>query len=355
MNARSLTQRTMGRIVAVALGATLVVGAPALAQSETTRGTVLREGVSDTYVVQKGDTLWDISARFLRDPWLWPEIWQVNPDIENPHLIYPGDIIRLIMVDGQPRLVVERPRGPDKLSPRVRELPLEAAIPTIPLEAIRPFLGRPAVVSADEFANAPYILEGFDGRLMSGLGHRVYVRGVGADPALDWTVVRKGKMYKDPATGEELGYEAEFIGEAEITRLGDPATAVLTASTKEALAGDRLLVKSATGLSRALQPHAPDTDISGHIVAQIGGAEQIGQYGVIVLNRGATHGLDPGSVVSIWRAGGTTRDRVGGGKVQLPDERYGEALVFRTDGGLSYALVMRSTRELAVGDMIRNP
>lgn len=362
MSARYRLSR-MGHGAAAAALAALLVAAPGLATAQQDRGTVLRDGVPETYVVVRGDTLWDISARFLRDPWLWPEIWEVNPDIENPHLIYPGDIIYLVWVDGAPRLRVQRGVAPppardaEQLEPRVRVLPHEDAIPTIPLEVIRPFLSRVRVLSPGELDDAPYLLRSVDGRLMAGQGHRVYVRGLDADPELNWTIVRQGQEYKDPETGASLGFEAEHVAEAQVDRLGDPATIRLLTSRQEALSGDRMIALPQQPLDIALHPHAPRGEVDGRIVARMGGGIQIGQYHVIVINRGESDGLEPGVVLSLWKKGEMISDTVSRRRerVQLPDERVGELIVFRTFDRLSYALVMRSERDMAVGDIVRNP
>ena len=358
MNAdRTDHYRTIAAVFALALAAT---AAPLGAQVvERTTGTVLREGVPETYTVQRGDTLWDISAMFLRDPWLWPDIWQVNPDIANPHLIYPGDIIRLIWVNGRPQLVVDR-TSVERLSPEVRGVPLDDPIPVIPIEAIRPFLERPTVVGKNELSDAPYLLRSIDGRLMSAQGTRVYARGFAEDPPLDWTVVRKGQEYRDPDTRKVIGYEATYIADATLDRLGDPATMLITASRLEAMSGDRLL-PDAHALTDALYPHAPTTDVEGRMIAIVGEGLSVAQYKVVVINRGRADGVEPGTVLSIWRAGEKMKDpHARGGwfrsrTVQLPDERAGELIVFRATDELAYGLVMRSTRDMAIGDIVRNP
>lgn len=364
MSAQNLISRAARRTATVMLAAVLAAGP--LQLSAQGQGAMLREGAPDSYTVVRGDTLWSIAGRFLSDPWRWPDIWEVNPEIENPHLIYPGDVIRLTYVAGQPRLSVERgvPPPPDRdpraeqVQPQIRVLPLDEAVPTIPLEVIRPFLSRPRVVSPGELESAPYILQSVDGRLIAGQGNRVYVRGVGADPELEWTVVRQGQLYTDPITGEELGYEAEYVAEGRIDRIGDPATMVITSSNIEAMRGDRLLSLNNQTLDTSLHPRAPNGTVEGHIVARMGGGIQIGQYHVIVINLGQNHGMEPGMVLSIWKKGQEVEDTVNnrrGETVQLPDERAGEAIVFRTFDRVSYALVMRSSRDMDVGDILRNP
>lgn len=364
MSAQNLISRAARRTATALLAAVLVTGPVQL--SAQNQGTVLRDGVPETYTVVRGDTLWGIAGRFLNDPWRWPDIWEANPDIENPHLIYPGDLIRLMWVDGQPRLRVERGVAPppnrdpraEQVEPRVRVLPLDEAVPTIPLEVIRPFLSRPRIVAPGELESAPYILRAVDGRLLAGQGNRVYVRGLGADPESDWTIVRQGQLYIDPVTEEELGYEAEYVAEGRVDRLGDPATVLITASRQEAMQGDRLLSLSGQQTETSLHPRAPNGTVEGQIVARMGGGLQIGQYHVIVINLGENHGMEPGMVLSIWKKGEEIQDTVQsrrGVPVQLPDERAGEAIVFRTFARVSYALVMRSTRDMDVGDILRNP
>ncbi len=309
----------------------------------------------DRYVVKRGDTLWDIAARFLRDPWLWPEIWHVNPQIENPHLIYPGDVISLVYVDGKPRLVLERGRRTVKLSPQVRELPLDEAIPTIPLDAIRPFLSRPRVLGEGEFEAAPYVVASADEHLIAASGMRVYARGVLGDAGARYAVLRRGQVYRDPDTGEVLGLEAIHVADAQVQRPGDPAVLVLQRSTRETLPGDRLFPVGEDRYTDNFLPRAPGRRVEGRIIAVFDGVSRIGQYQVVVLNRGARDGMEPGHVLAVHRAGETIRDPVRREKVTLPDERAGIVMVFRTFDRVSYALVMSATRSLRVLDRVRNP
>ncbi len=309
----------------------------------------------DRYVVKRGDTLWDIAARFLRDPWLWPEIWHVNPQIENPHLIYPGDVISLVYVDGKPRLVLERGRRTVKLSPQVRELPLDEAIPTIPLDAIRPFLSRPRVLGEGEYEAAPYVVASADEHLIAASGMRVYARGVLGDAGARYAVLRRGQVYRDPDTGEVLGLEAIHVADAQVQRPGDPAVLVLQRSTRETLVGDRLFPVGEDRYTDNFLPRAPQQQVQGRIIAVFDGVSRIGQYQVVVLNRGARDGMEPGHVLAVYRAGETIRDPVRREKVTLPDERAGIVMVFRTFDRVSYALVMSATRAIRVLDRVRNP
>ncbi len=184
----------------------------------------LRANHPDRYVVVRGDTLWDISARFLEDPWLWPEIWQVNPQIQNPHLIYPGDVISLVYIDGRPQLRIERgaPAGlrTERLSPQVRVEQLDQAIDTIPYALIEPFISRPTVLEKGEAERLPYVLS-TKGHLLAGADFEVYVRskdGKGFNDGSRYSVVHVGDKLRDPDNGDTLGYEAAFVGEGRIIR-----------------------------------------------------------------------------------------------------------------------------------------
>ncbi len=314
------------------------------------------------YVVRKGDTLWDISNMFLQSPWLWPEIWYVNPQIKNPHLIFPGDVITLTYVNGKPRLSLTRGQPSVHLSPKVRIEPLAQAIPTIPIDAIRPFLTRPEVVGADELDNSPYILRTIDGRLMTGAQGKVYVRGQNAADGSSYTILRKSQPLLDPQTGEVLGYQALYVGALKIQQWGDPATAAVTQSSEEVMAGDRLIPTSNETLTSHFTPRAPAREVHAQIIDILGGLAEAGQYQVVVLDRGTRDGLELGNVLAIYQHGEKIEDPYaskgflgGGDKVQLPDRRAGVAMVFRTFNRVSYALIMQSTSEIHLLDMARNP
>jgi hypothetical protein len=321
----------------------------------------LRDGHPERYIVQKGDTLWDISKRFLRDPWLWPELWYRNPDIGNPHLIYPGDVISLVYVDGQPRLTVQTPDRVGetvKLSPRVREQSIETAIPTIPLEAIRPFLTETRIVEEGLLDRAPYVLAGADERVMSSASDKVYVRGLGAQPLKSYTLVRKGDVFRDPVTKQILGREARHVGDVTTVSGGDPATVRVLSTNREILAGDRVLPPTDDSFGGNFFPKAPNVDVDGRIIAVLDGVSQIGQYSVVALNLGKNHNLEVGDVLAVYKAGGVVRDTIGGEggeTVKLPDERAGELIVFRTFDGMSLGLIMEATRAMHVLDAVRNP
>lgn len=332
-------------------------------QGADPRGSIpLNPSHPDTYVVQKGDTLWDISGMFLRDPWYWPEIWQVNPQIENPHLIFPGDVLSLVYVNGQPQIRSSRgtaaASGTDRLSPQIREEQLSEAVTTIPYEAIAPFLSRGMVLSRDEIDDLPYIVALRDRRLLGATGNDAYVRGDLSGVESIYSVVHIGDQLVDPDDGDLLGYEGIYVAEGRVRRGGDPATVVLSDSQREALRGDKLITQSEP-LPLQFEPRSPDRPVEGRIVHVVDGVTQIGQYQVIVINRGTRHGLEPGHVLSVWQAGDRVSDNVNsrlfGRKVQLPDELAGTLMVFKTYDRLSYALVMRAEGPIHTLDWVRNP
>jgi hypothetical protein len=329
-------------------------------------GPVLNPRHPESYVVRQGDTLWDIASMFLRDPWYWPEIWQINPQVENPHLIFPGDILSLAYLDdGRP--VVQLERGPqvaqsgsgfERLSPRVRSSPLDDAIQTIPYETIAAFLSRPRFIDEDEIDDLPYIVAHREG-LMASSGRDVYVRGVeDAEPiGTVFDVVELGGAFVDPDTNDTLGYQGIYVGQGRLDRVGDPGTIRMIDSEREAVVGNYLMEEEDVSHQNFV-PRAPDGDIEGQIIANLSGVSLIGQYQVVVINRGSAAGLEPGHVLRAWEAGQTIRDTQRGAigqKIRLPDEPAGTMMVFRTAERVSYALVMEATTPLELFDFVRTP
>lgn len=349
----------------------------------------LNEGAPERHIVKEGDTLWGISAMFLRDPWLWKEVWAANPQIENPHLIYPGDVVALVYVDGKPQLVLERegvaattassgtglsnqgsgkpeatPMGGRtfKLSPKITVSPHEEAIDAIPLEVVNNFLARTRIVAPgtkevpDVLELAPYVLAGHERRLLSGEGDDFYVRG-DLDEGVDfYGIYRKGDPYVDPDTGEVLGVKAEDIGSGQLKEVnGDIATFLTTRSVREMRIGDRLLPHEERRLETTFFPSSPESDIDGKIIAVEGGVTQVGTLDVVAINRGERDGLEIGNILAIHKVGERITDRVTGEKVLLPSERAGILMVFRAFEKMSFGLVLTADRPLAVKDQVRTP
>ncbi|MEM7540238.1 MAG: LysM domain-containing protein [Pseudomonadota bacterium] len=376
----------------------------------------IRDDHPGKYVVVKGDTLWDIAGRFLTNPWQWPEIWKGNPQISDPHLIYPGDVVVLSYVDGKPTLslgsdgvaaVREAGSREVKLSPAIRELDKREAIHTIPLDAIQQFLSRPRVVESDTLDLAPYIIGSQDEHLAVGSGNRIYVQGLDTPQTDKYSIFKAGDPYLDPDSGSVLGYEALHIGDAILERLGQPATALVVDAKQEILKGDRLMPQTEDKIPDFM-PRAPNADVEGKIISVVNGVSQIGQHQVVVLNRGEEDGLEPGHVLAIYQRGEIAQDPVGtriarekskaareleaaenpsflvrqaeafantlraidenlraavgtpagSGAVEtlrFPEERAGEVMVFRTFEKVSYALVMNTQRAVHELDFVRNP
>lgn len=371
----------------------------------------------DKYVVQKGDTLWDISGQFLQQPWLWPEVWRANPQIKDPHLIYPGDVISLQYEDGRPILALERGRISSgrnvRLSPTVRSYEKEEAIPVIPVDAIKQFLTRPQIVTENEMDDWPYIVSSFDEHLVAGSGNKIYIRGIPEDAtATRYAVYRRGKPYVNPRKDENnvLGYEALYVGDAIIEKSGDPASALVARSNREVLAGDRLAEESEADISTNFIPRPPDHEVDGNVISVIDGVTEIGQYQVVVLDLGTNDGMEVGNVLGVYQSGKIVKDNIAAKakekeedarrlkfqheetsrtdravsniandirdnkrafdktdlvgylgrpntepeKVQLPAEYAGVLMVFRTFEKVSYALVMEAVSPIHIYDSVRN-
>ena len=315
----------------------------------------------DRYTVAAGDTLWDIAGKFLSRPWQWPEIWRNNPEIRNPDLIYPGDVLVLGYMDGEPRLSIEgsiEGSSETRLSPRIRSTPIDQAIPAIPMNSIRQFLSRPQVVGSDGLADAPYVVAFADEHIVGGYGNRIFVRAVEEGAPTAYTLLRQGAPYKDAETGELLGYEGIYVGDAHLEQAGDPATLFLDRTELEVRIGDRLLPVAQEKLRLAFQPHAPKAKIRGHVITVLNGVTQIGQYSIVALDRGAANGIEVGHVLQILQKGGMIRDIVGsrsGDTIAAPEQKAGLIMVFRVFKRVSYALVMNATRALHVLDAVQTP
>lgn len=350
----------------------------------------LADGAPAMYTVVKGDTLWDISARFLKEPWRWPEIWNMNREqIKDPHWIYPGDVIALSFdATGKPMLSVGGDRfagtavgSTVKLSPQVRVDAKALAIPSIPSKAIGPFLTLPLIVEAGALDNSPKIIAAEDGRVIVGAGNTVYASGLQASKGTKWQIYRPGAPLLDPVTKEILGHEALYLGDARVNKFGEASTLEVVKSTQEINRGDRLTPTLESTLP-SYSPRAPEKQIIGAVAGVKGALDDAAQYSVVSINLGKTDGLEIGHVLSILQKGETvsTRDdgepgfakRLGlanllpssaektddaqvSNEVKLPDERNGLLFIFRVFDRVSFGLVMSSRRPIKVGDVVQTP
>ena len=337
---------------------------------------VLNPSAPKSYVVKKGDTLWGIASMFLKDPWLWPEVWIINPRIPNPHLIYPGDTLALAYgANGSPQVTVAQAGAVRldavRLDPRLRSAALDAAIPTIPYSSIQGFLSHPRLLTRDQVKTAPYVLAFRDMHQVGGSGIEVYVNNLSAEQNARYAVMRVGDELRDPDDGAVLGYEGVYTATALVERPGNPAKALLTEPAMETVAGDRLVTATEEVTPVNFTLRAPSSDVRGRIIAVVGGTDLIGQFAVVALNRGKRHGLEAGNVLAVDSAGDTVRDLFRGGRdinsmgsgidtafaprVKLPDERSGTLLVFKVYDRMSYALIVGASDTIHVRDVVRNP
>ncbi len=327
---------------------------------------VVNPNAPKRYTVKRGDTLWGIASLFLRDPWLWPEVWYVNPQVQNPHLIYPGDVLALAYgANGSPQIVLER-GGPARLDPRLRSSSLESAIPTIPYASVASFLSRPSLASNDEVRGAPHVLAFRDEHQTGGTGNEIYIRNLDAPAGTRFAVVHIADRLRDPDDGNRaIGYEGIYTATAVVERAGNPAKAVLIDSARETLRGD-CLFPDAAGNPLNFMPRAPGTDIKGRIISVVDDVHSIGQYDIVAINRGKRHGVEPGTVLAVDEAGDVVADRgsaaYGGDRespfqphIRLPNERTGTILVFKSYDRMSYALVVGASGPMKVADVVRNP
>jgi len=337
----------------------------------------------DAYTVVRGDTLWDISDRFLKKPWLWTQIWDYNPQIYNPHLIYPGDMLALEYVNGQPTLVLTRngkevPTGPAvgaatetaldadgnplpqngsrvRMSPRIRSESLDDAIPTISGDSIQQFLVHPRVVDAQTLANAPYVISNHDDSLISSLGNQIYVRGTISRSQTAYSIYRRSKELIDPVNGALLGYEITHVSDAKLLSVGDPSTLTITDNKMETIAGDILMASNEGTATHQYVPRLPEIEGEARIVSLVNAISQTGRDQVIVLNVGTESGVQTGDVLAIETRGKTVVDPRGTSayeRVTLPNQRTGVLMVFKAFDKVSYGLVMESTRPVLMNDVI---
>lgn len=323
------------------------------------------------YTVKKGDTLWGISSLFLQDPWYWPEIWQKNQQVQNPHLIFPGDVLTLVYVDGQPQMRLNDSQHRDvkqtseegdlpvrKLSPNIRTSPLAASIPSIPGDAIRQFLTKPRVVTKETLDQAPYIVGSEFGNLILGQGNRVYIRGEIDKERVRYSVFRPGKALRDPENDEILGYEAIYTGEVRIIAYDDPASADLTYTEREVLIGDRLLPEDRSKTENLYFPHVPDRDITAQIMELNEALTGVAQLQVVTINKGERDGMEVGHLLATYASGDTVRDRHNkrsSKPVKLPNERSGLVMIFKTFDQVSYAITLESKRVIHNYDYLHTP
>ena len=336
---------------------------PAPSDQPAATAQLIRPDAPTNYTVKRGDTLWDISAVFLKDPWFWPEIWQINPQVENPHLIYPGDVLSLAVGAGGDAHVFISQYSGARLQPRLRSEDLEGPIDTMAFAAIAAFLSKPSVVTEEQVLRAPHIVAFRDGHMIGGHSHEAYVRNLNAPVNQRFAVMHVGEPIIDFESNEMVGYQAAYVATAVVNTPGEITKTVLTESAREALRGDRLMSQDGEE-ALSFRPHAPTTNINGQIIAIADEATQVGNYQVVVLNRGNRHGLTAGAVLAVDQRGEVIHDVWGkrpfgkdvfGPTVELPFERAGTLIVFKVFDRVSYGLVIGARAPMQVADRVYNP
>jgi len=365
----------------------------------------VRSDHPDEYIVVSGDTLWDISGRFLVHPWQWPAIWQANPQIDNPHLIYPGDLISLVYIDGRPQLRVS---GTKRLSPSIRE-DNRQAVNTIPLDAIDEFLRFPRVVSAEQLETLPYVVANNEQRINAVHGERTYVRGLTGNIGDEFVIARLNFIYEQSTNrdGEKsiknvrrskfgetyphenrganfawrkvqewaerpievLGYELWEIARGRVLKTGDPAVVEILGGRREVNTGDYILPVDTYVYDSHFYPRAGDNIPDNlRVLAASESVYGVGHHGIVSVNAGARDGLQAGHTFSAFRPGEKIADIVKYPKatlkrqnarddanVTLPDEYVGQVMVFRAFDKLSYGIVLEGKRPVSEGDRLRHP
>lgn len=355
----------------------------------------LKESAPDQYTVQRGDTLWGISGRFLNQPWRWPELWKMNQEqIKNPHLIYPGDVIVLDRSGAEAQLRLRRLETV-RLSPQVRVEPLARAVPSIPPAAIAPFLSQPLVVGQNELDTAARIIATPENRVAVGAGEVVYAEGVTKERGTAWQIFRRGDPLVDPETKQTLGYEAIYVGEARVRRFGEVSTLDLVSTTQEVYREDRLLPATKEQPVFAYVPRAPQKNISGYIISTYGSLGEAGPMSIVALSKGTQDGIEVGHVLGIYRNARIARYALRTSPLygrsglsgndhprryypdeitprdgplyprhtpvtdddlaKIPRERYGLVMVFRTFDRAAYALIMEASQQVSLHDVVTNP
>ena len=341
----------------------------------------LQENAPDHYVVVKGDTLWDISSKFFKDPWKWPQIWGYNKDtIKDPHWIYPGDVVYLdqsthtlkvaepgaaasgvppaevTMADVQPGEEGVSNSGAIKLEPKARVVDgKNQAIPTISLKDIGPFLARPLVIEDDELSMAPRLVGTYEQRQLLGVDDIAYAKGMPSDKGERWQIYRPDHTFKDPDTGEILGHEVFYLGDASVEKFGELTTLRITNAVREINKGD-YFAQATTGFTSNYIPHAPSKNINAKVISIYGGVVQAGQNAVVTLNKGRREGLESGDVLALYQKGEVVPSHsLFKADLVLPDVRYGLLFVFRVFDKVSYALVMQTRLPVELLDRASNP
>lgn len=329
----------------------------------------IREDSPKRYEVQEGDTLWGIAERFLEEPWLWPQLWDANPQIENPHLIYPGDVIGLNFVDGEPVFTLERAgeegrevaESPDlptvRLSPRIRREPFVSPIPSIPLEAINAFLEENRMVGAAALEVAPAVVGTERGTLLAATGDVIYANGQWDETNVStYEIIRPGSVFADPETEEIIGQKAEVVAEATIvSREGNRAVLRVGSTRGEVRMGDRLARRPETRIEAEYFPRPPSFQVEARIVEIGKGLAYGGVNDSLILNVGERDDIEPGHLLTIQKPDRAIPDPESRDTLIFPGEKYATVLIYQVFERSSLALVLSSSGPIRMADRAVTP
>ncbi|MEJ8569540.1 LysM peptidoglycan-binding domain-containing protein [Elongatibacter sediminis] len=360
----------------------------------------VRSDHPDRYIVVKGDTLWDIAGRFLDKPWQWPAIWHVNPQVANPHLIYPGDELSLVYIDGVPQLRLSR-EDTVKLSPQVRVVSRQDPINAIPLDSLEPFLREVRVLSPSEFEGLPYVLANEEKRITATYSDQTYARGLKGNVGDEFTVMRLYSIYDRVEEGAEVrrvlpkehwkqvpnvkdrnetmwndtlpwqrrpqnpvAYELIEVSRVRMAQSGEISVLDIIRDRTEVREGDYILPVDSRGYDATFYPHAMDSVPEGmRVLATKDSLYGVGHFQIVALSAGSRQGVESGHVFSVFRPGATVDDRTGyrygsfaeESRVALPDRFHGMVMVFRTFDDISYAMVMSGDHPIREFDKLKHP
>lgn len=309
---------------------------------------------SARYTIKKGDTLWGISAQFLESPWLWPELWEQNNNIENPDLIYPGDV--LLISSSSIRLLRSTKMRNVKLSPTIRETPIHEAITTIEPSAIIPFLSQSIVIEEDELESAARVLRGTNDEIVLGKNARFYVAGLADTNATKFQIFRIGRKITDQSGNVSYGLEGVHLGTASLLERHDEVSVLeVDSANQEIRPGDRLVaVEKPTALPHYF-PHRPDTPVDSRILMIPKGVNEAARRDIVIVSGGSAEQMQAGHVLEVFSNKGAMKDPVTGESIVLPELKVGTAMVFKTYAHISYAILMESTAAIKIGDRASSP
>lgn len=327
------------------------------APAKATAPLELAPNAPERYTVVPGDTLWDISGKYLKSPWRWPELWRMNKDdIKNPHWIYPGQVLVLEYdADGKPRLRIEGSGGSRdvKVEPKIYVEPNRKAISSIPYDLIRPYLERPLVLNQSQLDNLPRVVSAENDRIVLGAGDKIFATGIPGDGKQIWHTYRQGKPLFEVGSRDLLGYEAIYTGSARLIVPGEPATLQLTRSSQEVSRGDKLVPEIEPAIVSYV-PHVPDTEITAEILSIYGTVGHAGRYSVISISRGSNDGVEIGHVFNLKTAGRYVDERFNNIKrtYLTPAQQTGLVFIFQVFDRVSYGLIVTADDPVRIGDIV---